>query len=95
MISPQPHVSLTRSALLAASRAVIIPWSAVPFALLSGGVMMAAGYLLSTVGWGTAGLMTIPGGVLILVAFRLAGRRQPTRRDGTALRPGGVAQPPR
>src|SRR5262249_47254440 len=53
-------------------------------ALLSGGAMMAAGYLSRTVGWDAAGLATIPGGVLVFVAFRLVRRHQPTARDGTA-----------
>jgi hypothetical protein len=70
MINPQPHIRLIRSVSLAA-----------PVVLLSGGVMMAAGFLLATVGWGTASLATIPGGVLIFAAFRLASRRQPTTHD--------------
>ena len=49
--------------------------------------MMGAGYLVRTVGWGPASLATIPGGVLIFVAFRLARRRQPTTRDGTSESP--------
>ena len=87
MVNPQPHVRLIRSALLAASRAFISSWPAAPVALLSGGAMMAAGYLVRTVGWGPASLATIPGGVLIFVAFRLARRRQPTTRDRTSESP--------
>jgi hypothetical protein len=97
MTSPQPHVSVMRSALLAASRVFIIPWPAILVAVLSGGVMMAAGYLLKTVGLGTATLVTIPGGVLILVAFRLAQAtrgREPGRVEGAAgegVSPEGVS----
>ena len=42
--------------------------------LLSGAVMMLAGYIGHTESWTTAGFITIPGGVLILAAFALAGR---------------------
>jgi hypothetical protein len=44
--------------------------------LLSGAVMMLAGYFYigHTESWTTAGFITIPGGVLILAAFALAGR---------------------
>ena len=87
MVNAQPHVRLIRRALLAASRAFISSWPAAPVALLSGGAMMGAGYLVRTVGWGPASLATIPGGVLIFVAFRLARRRQPTTRDRTSESP--------
>jgi hypothetical protein len=76
-----------RNALLAACRARISSWLAALLTLLSGGAMTAAGYLLRTLGWATAGLVMIPGGVLILVALRLAQRRQPTTRDGVAQTP--------
>ena len=50
-------------------------WPAAAAAVSSGGAMMASGYLLRTSGSGAAGLMTIPGGVVIILAFRLACRR--------------------
>lgn len=76
-----------RNALLAACRARISSWLAALLTLLSGGAMTAAGYLSRTLGWATAGLVMIPGGVLILVALRLAQRRQPTTQDGAAQSP--------
>jgi hypothetical protein len=62
-------------------------WRAAPVALMSGGVMMAAGYLLRTVGSQTAGLTTVPGGMLIIVAFALVRRRQPTQPGSTLEAP--------
>lgn len=50
--------------------------------------MMASGYPLRTNGSGIASLMTIPGSVSIIVAFRLAHRCQPSpsaTTNGTAL----------
>jgi hypothetical protein len=82
MTDPHPHEDVAHSALRVASAAVQSTWRAAPLALASGGVMMAAGYFLSTVGWGTAGLAMIPGAVLIVVAFRVARRRQSTTRHG-------------
>lgn len=46
--------------------------------LLSGAVMMLAGYVGHAESWTTAGFITIPGGILILAAFALA-----RRADGT------------
>jgi hypothetical protein len=42
--------------------------------LLSGAVMMLAGYIGYTESWTTAGFITIPGGIVILAAFALARR---------------------
>ena len=53
--------------------------------LLSGGVMMVAGYIGHTESWTSAGLITIPGGVVILAAFALA--RSADRADGRTLAP--------
>ena len=50
--------------------------------LLSGAVMMLAGYVGHTESWTTAGFITIPGGILILAAFVLA-----RRADGADGRP--------
>lgn len=48
--------------------------------LVTGGIMMTAGYFFATDGWGVAGPMMIPSGPLISVAFALARRpRKPAR----------------
>jgi hypothetical protein len=66
--------------------------------LLSGAVMMLAGYLGHTESWTTAGFITVPGGIVILAAFALARRAdraddQPVARGGThwAGRAGALA----
>jgi hypothetical protein len=51
--------------------------------LLSGAVMMLAGHLGNTESWTTAGFITVPGGVVILIAFALARRAE--RADGRRL----------
>jgi hypothetical protein len=58
--------------------------------LLSGAVMMLAGYVGHTESWTTAGSIAIPGGILILAAFALARRadgadRHPIARTGSHL----------
>ena len=53
--------------------------------LLSGAVMMLAGYIGDTEGWTPAGFVTIPGGILILAAFALARRAE--RPDGQTAAP--------
>src|SRR2546421_5487017 len=55
--------------------------------LLSGAVMMLAGYLGHTESWTTAGFITIPGGIAIVAAFALARRAE--RADGRVLAPAG------
>src|SRR5437868_5402806 len=42
--------------------------------LLSGAVMMLAGYIGHTESWTIAGFITVPGGIVILAAFALARR---------------------
>src|SRR3979409_1808025 len=54
--------------------------------LLSGAVMMLAGYIGHTESWTSAGLITIPAGIAILAAFALA--RRADRADGRAVAPG-------
>jgi hypothetical protein len=70
-------------ALIGACHTISGFWPAATAALMSGGVMMAAGYLLRTAGSGTASLATIPGGVLIVAAFALARPYVPATRPGT------------
>jgi hypothetical protein len=65
--------------------------AAVAITLLSGAVMMSAGYLGHTESWTTAGFITIPGGILILAAFGLARRADgadghPVARTGSRAR---------
>lgn len=55
--------------------------------LLSGAVMMLAGYIGHTESWTPAGLITIPGGIVILAAFALA--RRADRADGQTVAPSG------
>jgi hypothetical protein len=57
--------------------------AAAALTLLSGGLMMLAGYIGQTESWATAGLITIPGGIVILVARALA--RRADRVDGRAV----------
>jgi hypothetical protein len=57
--------------------------AAAALTLLSGVVMMSAGYIGQSESWATAGLITIPGGIVILVAFALA--RRADRVDGRAF----------
>jgi hypothetical protein len=64
--------------------------AAAAITLLSGAVMMLAGYVGHTETWTTAGFITIPGGILILAAFVLARRadgadRHPVARTGNHL----------
>ena len=49
--------------------------------LVSGGTMMAAGYLGDREGWLVAGLVTIPGGLIIFVAFALARKAEAETGD--------------
>jgi hypothetical protein len=51
--------------------------------LLSGAVMMLAGYIGHTESWTAAGLITIPGGIVILGGFALA--RRADRADGQTI----------
>jgi hypothetical protein len=53
--------------------------------LLSGAVMMLAGYIGHTESWTPAGLITIPGGIVILAAFVLA--RRADRAGGQTVAP--------
>jgi hypothetical protein len=55
--------------------------------LLSGAVMMLAGYLGHTESWAAAGFISIPGGIVILAASALARRAE--RADGRVLAPAG------
>jgi hypothetical protein len=57
--------------------------AAAALTLLSGVVMMSAGYIGQAESWATAGLITIPGGIVVLAAFALAHRAD--RVDGRAL----------
>ena len=64
--------------------------AAAAITLLSGAVMMLAGYVGHTETWITAGFITIPGGILILAAFVLARRADganghPVARTGNHL----------
>lgn len=56
--------------------------AAAALTLLSGLLMMFAGYVGQTESWATAALITIPGGIVILVASALAHRAD--RADGPA-----------
>ena len=64
--------------------------------LLSGALMMAAGYIGQSESWAAAGLTTIPGGIVILAASALAHRadradgRARASRDGRAARTGRI-----
>jgi hypothetical protein len=51
--------------------------------LLSGAVMMAAGYVGGTESWMAAGFITVPGGLVILAAFSLI--RQADRAENRAV----------
>jgi hypothetical protein len=51
--------------------------------LLSGVVMMLAGYIGHSESWTPAGFITLPGGILILAAFALA--RRADRANGRSL----------
>jgi hypothetical protein len=84
---PRPHPRPIRDALISARSVIRGFWLAAPVALMSGAVMMAAGYVMRTHGSGIASLATIPGGVLIIVAFGLARRRRPTRGPGARATP--------
>jgi hypothetical protein len=84
---PRSHQRPIRGASISARRIIRGFWLAAPVAVMSGGVMMAAGYLMRAHGSGTASLATIPGGVLIIVAFGPARRRRPTRELGTTATP--------
>jgi hypothetical protein len=58
--------------------------------LLSGLVMMSAGYVGQRESWTTAWLITIPGGIVILAAFALARRADGV--DGRIARPGAIGR---
>ena len=72
--------------------------AAAALTLLSGALMMAAGYVGATATWTAAAPITIPGGIVILGALALAGRAegaggQPVARLATmavVLASGGV-----
>jgi len=55
--------------------------------LLSGAVMMSAGYVGETGSWTIAGLIAIAGGFVILAAFAVA--RRTGQSDGRRAAPGG------
>jgi 2-keto-3-deoxy-galactonokinase len=66
--------------------------------LLSGAVMMLAGYIGHRESWAIAGFITVPGGIVILAAFALARRAdrvddQPVASSGNhrAIRAGALA----
>ena len=64
--------------------------AAAAITLLSGAVMMLAGYVGHAETWTAAGFITIPGGILILAAFVLARRADgadghPVARTGSNL----------
>lgn len=84
MTELRPRARRIRSALRANYSAVTGFWLAALVVLMAGGVMMTAGYLLRTASSGAASLATIPGGVLIIVAFRVTPRRRPTPRYSAA-----------
>jgi hypothetical protein len=84
---PRSHQRPIRDGLINARRVSKGFWLAAPVALMSGGVMMTAGCVMRTHGSGTASLATIPGGVLIMVAFGLARRRRPARGPDTMATP--------
>jgi hypothetical protein len=71
--------------------------AAAALTLLSGAVMMLAGYVGHTESWTTGGLITVPGGVVILAAFAFAraadraGDRTPARRGNGARQAGAMA----
>jgi hypothetical protein len=54
--------------------------AAAALTLLSGALMMAAGYVGASASWTAAGVITIPGGIVILAALALARRAE--RIDG-------------
>jgi hypothetical protein len=58
---------------------------ALALTLLSGAVMLLAGYIGHSESWTTAGFITIPGGIVILAAFALARRADSV--DGRTLAP--------
>ncbi|SRR6266511_4031382 len=58
-------------------------FAAAALTLLSGGLMMFAGYVGESASWTAAGFITIPGGIVILGALALAGRAE--RVDGHAV----------
>ena len=68
--------------------------ASVALTLVSGALMMLAGYIGYTGSWATGVLITIPGGFVILAAFAAAIRADQTARDaaakGPALQSGGA-----
>jgi hypothetical protein len=60
--------------------------------LVSGGFMMAGGYLFHTEGWGTGSLVMLPSGPTISVAFALARRTERSRRGLIDAEPVGLAR---
>ena len=66
---------------------------AAALALLSGAVMMLAGYVGNTERWTSAGFITLAGGVLILAAFAFA--RRADRAAGQKVAPSGSHRPGR
>src|SRR3954453_10745285 len=61
--------------------------AAVALTLVSGGLMMLAGYMAEAESWTTAGFVTIPGGIVILAALAVA--RRASSADGGSAIPGG------
>jgi hypothetical protein len=61
--------------------------AAAALTLLSGTLMMLAGYVAETESWATAGFVTIPGGIAILAAFAFS--RRPGVADGRNVTPTG------
>jgi hypothetical protein len=62
--------------------------AAAALTLLSGAVMMLAGYVGDTSCWRNAAFITVPGGIVILAAFALARRAE--LAEGGAVAPSGV-----
>ena len=58
--------------------------AAAALTLLSGGVMMLAGYVGDTSCWRDAAFITVPGGIVILAAFALARRAELAGGGGVA-----------
>ena len=61
--------------------------AAAALTLVSGGLMMFAGYTAGAERWATAGFITIPGGIAIVAALAFA--RGAGSADGRAVTPGG------
>ncbi|HEX6394233.1 MAG TPA: hypothetical protein VFZ97_12385 [Acidimicrobiales bacterium] len=76
------------SAIAKGSDLRVVPFiPAAVLTLVTGGIMMTAGYIFATDGWALAGPIMIPSGPLISVAFALARRpRRPARSSDMKVR---------